>query len=216
MSRSVHVQTVNGVPEPVAGVADLMSTFSGRWALCGGWAVDAWIGRQTRNHDDIDIAVFQGDERALFEHLPGWQLVAHDAKLADDSGKPWDGGPLVLPAHIHTRPPGSGRRLPRRVNAAAKQGFGVEFQFEERAGDEWPVSREPDITLPLSRCVRPSSWGLPTLVPEVLLFYKARDLRRRDGIDFQALLPVLGDEQRRWLRDAIERLGHPWLSQLSP
>ena len=53
------------------------------------------------------------------------------------------------------------------------------------------------------------------MVPEVLLFYKARELRRRDKLDFLALLPHLTVEQRDWLRNAISLVGHPWLSQLS-
>ena len=46
------------VPETLARVADLMSAFRPKWSLCGGWAADAWLGRQTRDHADIDIAVF--------------------------------------------------------------------------------------------------------------------------------------------------------------
>ena len=57
--------------------------------------------------------------------------------------------------------------------------------------------------------------GLPTVVPEVLLFFKSRELRRRDKLDFLALLPHLGEEQRGWLAGAISLAGHPWLPQLS-
>jgi hypothetical protein len=67
----------------------------------------------------------------------------------------------------------------------------------------------------LNRCLRQSPWGLPAVVPEVLLLYKAGDLRRRDKLDFLALLPHLTDEQRDWLRNAISLVGHPWLTNLS-
>jgi hypothetical protein len=69
--------------------------------------------------------------------------------------------------------------------------------------------------------IQTSPWGVPTVVPEVLLFYKGcpQDdlgfLRRRDKLDFLALLPHLTREQREWLREAISLVGHPWLAQLS-
>ncbi len=57
--------------------------------------------------------------------------------------------------------------------------------------------------------------GLPTVVPDVLLFFKALELRRRDRVDFSALLPLLSEGQRDWLREALARVGRPWLPQLA-
>jgi hypothetical protein len=193
-----------------------MSTFRPRWSLCGGWAVDAWLGRQTRDHPDVDIAVFQDDQRALLDHLAGWQLIAHDPQVADDTSEPWDGRHLDLPAHIHGRPPGARGRLPDRLDAPTQSGFSLDIQLNERSDRDWVFSRAPRITMPLRRCVHQSAWGLPALVPEVILFYKASELRRRDKLDFLALLPHLTDEQRDWLRNAISLVGHPWLARLSP
>ncbi len=190
-----------------------MATYRGAWSICGGWAVDAWLGRLTRDHADVDIAVFQGDERALLDHLAGWQLIAHDANVDGGTSELWDGRRLDLPAHIHGRL--SDERLPDRVDAATEQGFGLDIQLSERSGADWVFSREPRVTMPLRRAVVQSAWGLPTLAPEALLFYKAGDLRRRDKLDFLALLPHLTAEQRGWLRDAVSLVGHPWLAQLS-
>jgi hypothetical protein len=189
-----------------------MSGFRPSWFLCGGWAVDAWLGRQTRDHADFDIAVFQDDQRAIFDHLAGWQLIAHDNHVADDSSEPWDGRTLDLPAHIHARP---------------DDGFTFEVILSERSGRDWVFSREPRITMPLRRCARRSAWGLPTVVPEVILFYKANppawrdlprpDIRPHDELDFLALLPHLTEQQRHWLCAALSLVhpGHPWLARLS-
>jgi len=221
LSTSVSHQTTNHVPEPVARVADLMSTFGPRWALCGGWAVDAWLGRETRDHGDVDIAVFIQDQRALFEHLPGWQLLAHDPVFNVDSpgtnAEWWDGRRrLHDPCHIHARPPEFSGPMPEGGLAWAKDGFTLEFYLNDRSDDEWLLSREPRVSMPLQQAVRRSAWGVPALVPEALVFYKAADLRRRDKLDFAALLPELTDEQRDWLRNAISLVGHPWSAQLSP
>ena len=215
MSNSVSRQAANHVPEPVAPIAEVMAGFRAPWALCGGWAIDAWLGRQTRDHGDIDILVFIQDQQALFDYLAGWQLVAHDPHTSDDTAEPWDGRPLGLPGHLHGRL-NTGEGLPERVNAAAQQGFSLDIQLNDRSGDDWILPRQPRISLPLRNGVQRSPWDLPTAVPEVLLFFKACDLRRRDKLDFLGLLPHLTAEQRDWLRDAISLIGHPWLSQLSP
>jgi hypothetical protein len=204
-----------------------MSAFPRVWTLSGGWAVDAWLGRQTRDHADVDIAVFQDDQGAIFDHLAGWQLIAHDSQVAGDSAEPWDGRPLVLPAHIHARPPEARRRLPGRLDAPTQVGFNFEVLLNERSGVDWVFSREPRVTLPLRRSVRQSAWGVPTLVPEAILFYKAtayfaveelQGRRSQDEPDFVVLVPHLTEERLHWLREAISLVhpDHPWLSQLSP
>jgi hypothetical protein len=169
-----------------------MSTFEPRWFLCGGWALDAWFGRQTRDHADVDIAVFQDDQRALFDHLAGWRLIAHDPDVAGDTTEPWGGRHLDLPAHIHCRPSGA---APAAPETGRGPGFNLEVLLNERSGRDWVFSREPHVTMPLRLCARQSGWGLPTLVPEVLLFYKAtayfgeemQDRRPQDEPDFLAL-----------------------------
>lgn len=186
-----------------------MSTFRSWWALCGGWAVDAWLGQQTRGHEDTDVTVFREDQRAVFDHLRGWELVAHDTPDAEHTD-PWDGRPLAHPAHVHAR---------------AHDGFDLEVLVNERSADEWILSREPLVALPLPHAARRSTWDLPTVTPEVVLFYKAtayfgtegsRDAR--DETDFIALLPQVAETQRTWLMEAITLVhpGHPWLVRFPP
>ncbi len=203
------------IPAAIARVTRIMAGYRGAWALCGGWAVDASLGAPSRDHADIDIAVFCGDEALVLEHLEGWQLVAHDPTVADDTADPWTGRPLVLPAHVHARPPGDGA-LPDRVDGAAQQGFELDIQFNARDGGAWVFSREPRIMLPLGRCIVPSPWGVPAVSAEVALFYKAAETRRRDERDFANLFPHLGAETLAWLREAIALAcpSHHWLNWL--
>ncbi len=198
------------VPEPVARVVALMSTFQPWWSLCGGWAVDAWLGRPTRDHHDVDLTVFVDDQSALFDHLTGWRLVAHDQQVDGDTLEPWSGRPLELPAHVHAR---------------SEDGVDLEVLVNARSGGNWLLDLEHGLTLPLGRCVGESAWGVPTVVPEVLLFYKATayfgvpriEDRPQDEGDFRALLPLLDAGPRAWLRQAVAliRPGHPWLIPLA-
>lgn len=207
-----------------------MSTFDRAWALCGGWAVDSWLGRVTREHGDIDITVFHDDQRALFEHLADWNLVAHDAD-EPQAIAPWTGRALVLPAHIHAREPGAAnaelvKRWVTPPYSQAKDGRDFEFILNQSSGSEWVFADEPRIAVRVAECVRESPWGLPTLAPEGLAFFKATAYfgqkrlwaRPHDVSDFEALTALLDSGQRGWLRDSITTLHpeHPWLPQLSP
>lgn len=222
------------VPEAVARVAETMAAYPGRWALCGGWAVDAWLDGETRDHGDIDVGVFIDEAQTLFDHLAGWELVGHDA-FTDNTNQLWDGRLLPLPAHLHGRIARPGEKIPIDGPLLADRGFGAEFVFNERTNaDEWVLyftppdgkgpTREPVVTIAFDRGVRESRYGVPTLVPEAVLFYKATAykgtrhyLRSRDHQDFERLLPRLGDEQRAWLADAIAMVDaeHPWLGVLA-
>src|SRR5260221_13517298 len=120
--------TANHVPEPVAVLAEQMGSYPAPWALCGGWAIDAWLGRESREHGDIDLSVFVQDQRALYEHLRGWQLLAHDAKWEPgDNDQWWDGRKRINhPAHIHGRPPELGGGMPEGGIARTEDGFSLD------------------------------------------------------------------------------------------
>jgi hypothetical protein len=214
------------VPDAVTYVRDLLHGFERPWFLGGGWAVDAWLGRQTRDHWDVDIAVFHDDQHAIFEHFPGWALVGHAPDVADDTTEQWNGRHLDLPAHIHVPKLGS----PLATSTTATHtAFEFEFLLVERAGHEWVLNREPYVAVPLERCISQSSWGLLAEAPELVLFYKAGGdrspaevaargdvVRPQDEQDFRALLPILTGAQRSWLREALGTVqtGHSWLAHL--
>jgi hypothetical protein len=210
-----------------------MANYPGRWVLSGGWAVDAWLGRETREHGDIDVTVFLDERQTLYEYLTDWELVSHDA--FKETNEPWDGRPLPLPSHLHARIARPNEPIPLNEPLYADRGFYTEFVFNELTpGDEWVLyftppdgkgpTRKPIVTIPLDRGVRESRYGVPTLVPEAVLFYKAtayKDtrnyMRRRDHIDFERLVPKLTRDERAWLREAIGLVeaNHPWLGVLA-
>lgn len=214
-------QATVAVPEAVAYVRDLLAGFGAPWALCGGWAADGWLGRQTREHFDVDIAVFHQDQAAVFAHFPGWALVGHDPNVPDDTTEPWNGRHLDLPAHIHVPEWGSPLAGPETAKHAE---FEFEFLLDEATDDHWVLNGDFGVTIDRRHAIRTSRWGVPTAAPVVVLFYKgrgndpsdARPIRPRDEQDFFALLPTLTDPDRGWLRESLGtvRPDHPWLPHL--
>lgn len=171
-----------------------MSGYVQPWWVAGGWAIDAFIGAPSREHGDIDIAVLRRDQRVLRNYLRDWQL----RKVVDGSIQLWgEEEVLELPIHeIH-------------ANSGDAQ---LEFLLNEAEGDRWVYRRNNAISMPLPRLTVRSAWGVPSLCPEVVLLYKAKQPTQRDHDDFARVLPILDAQARKWLASALIAChpGHEW------
>jgi hypothetical protein len=180
-----------------------MRSFEGTWFVIGGWAVDIWLGRRSRDHGDVDIGLFRDEEALLFSKLPDWRMVGHDTPDADHDD-PWDGSPLGFPAHVH----------------ATRRGWPeLDFNFNEREGAVWIVQRDPQVAVSIWSALRESPLGLYVLAPELVLWHKARgEIRERDQRDFENLVPEMSRASRAWLARSLTStdVQHPWLLQLTP
>jgi hypothetical protein len=189
--RLEHLDDVARVIRP------LMAGFAAPWCVAGGWALDLFLGRMTRPHADVELAVFRRDQGLLHGQFRGWTLE----KFVDGQRQAWgEAERLELPVHeIHGRP-SDGPPGP------------IEFLLNERDGANWVFRRDPRIVLPLDRVIVDSASGVAALAPEIVLLFKAKSLRAKDECDFHAALAALGNDRRQWLRAALEvcHPNHPW------
>lgn len=185
------------------GVRTLFDGFGAPWWIAGGWAIDLFLGRQTREHGDIDLAVLRSDQPRLQRHLRDWDVnVAHDGALT-----PWaDGDWLVAP------------RWQFWVRRNADAAWAFEVFLEDSRDGEWRFRRDQSIALPLERFGAATAEGIPIIAPEIALLYKAARApeNERNRRDFAAAAPALDAAARAWLRDALAALypGHEWIEQL--
>ena len=143
------------------------------WWVCGGWAIDLFLGRQTRDHADLDIGCFRQDA-PWFQGLPEWSgSGAHAGKL--HSLAVGD----ALPLHIDSL-------WFARVGATT---WGFQLMLETRRGADWVFRRDAAIT----RSVADLWWtigdGLRVMRPEIQMLYKAKDPRPQDEMDLSNVLP---------------------------
>ena len=177
----------------VENVRRRLAGFSCRYWIAGGWAVDMFLGGQTRPHKDIEIALARADQRALLSlpHLEKIEVVKNRQRQT------WEGEELVLPVH--------------ELYASFTDGGVLEILLNEFDAENWIYRRDARITLPKSNFVT------DVLPIGVALLFKSKNPRPEDGHDFNAVREKLSPEQRRWLREAIT-LGdaaHPWLEKLA-
>src|SRR5204862_6722314 len=87
---------------------------------------------------------------------------------------------------------------------------------EPSEADAWVCRRDESIRLPYEQVIEHTDTGIPYGRPEIVLLFKAKHTRDRDERDFEAVLPRLEPERRRWLAHALGRVhpGHPWIARL--
>jgi hypothetical protein len=73
-----------------AAVAGILEPFDGPWWICGGVAIDLFLGQQTREHHDIDVAVFRDHWPSVEDALAGWEFrVGTNQVWARKPDGPW-------------------------------------------------------------------------------------------------------------------------------
>ena len=177
---------------------EVMRDFHGRWGIAGGWAIDLYLGHETRAHHDVDIAVLREDQAALRRLLEGVSVT----KVVKRELIEWAAGETLAPP-IH------------EIHATWPDESQLEFLLDERQGRDWVYRRDARIRLPMANAFLERD-ATPFLAPEVVLLYKSKGTGPKDDDDFQRVVPRLGADQRGWLRGALLLTSpdHHWLSAL--
>ncbi|MGY4981543.1 nucleotidyltransferase domain-containing protein [Streptomyces sp. 900105755] len=182
-------------------VADRLGGVGGPWCVAAGWALDLFRGEQSRPHGDLEIAVPVAGFAEVRDRFPEYVFDAVG------SGRVWAAaGEEALAATHQTwaRDPVSGRFL-----------FDV-FR-EPHEGSTWICRRDESLRLPYGAIIERTADGIPYLVPELVLLFKAKEPRPKDHADFDGVLPLLSRARRDALRAWLTRAhpGHPWSAKLT-
>jgi hypothetical protein len=188
----------------LAELASLFSRAEFPWWLAGGHAIEHVVGRTLRKHNDIDILVLRRDQAEVRDLLDGFECW-----IADPPGR------LRLWAH--------GEILPRSAHDVwcrqrGSRSWSLQLLFDEADGEDWVSRRDVRVKRPINKLNCVGVYRIPTVVPEVQLFYKAKRPRPKDQIDFETTVPLLGNEQRAWLAKSISLAygaDHSWVGRLT-
>lgn len=198
----------------IEAVDRVMAGFFRPWFVSGGWAIDLFVGQVTREHEDREVGVFRPDQAGLREHLSRRALFK--AVTGPEGGRwvPWaEDEWLELPVHqILARPSGLGAPVTEQDRSPEE----FEFFLNEAEDGVWRCRQSTEITRPAKQIYRVSNSGIPFLVPEIQLLYKAKWHREKDEHDFQTALPRMSRAQRAWLKAGLEVIhpADPWLATL--
>ena len=162
------------------------------------------VGHVIRKHSDIDVLFLRRDHLAVRE-----LLIACDCWAADPPGK------------LRKWP--MGERLGDDVHdiwcrTASQDDWRIQLMLDESDGSDWVSRRDNGIRAPIQDIARTTSTGVRYLAPHIQLYYKAKNLRDKDEVDFDAVLGSGISVDKSWLRNAISRsygAQHPWLERFT-
>jgi hypothetical protein len=170
------------------------------WCVTAGWALELFRGEQTRDHEDLDIAVSADCFDALRRALGEFELFV----VGEGVARAMTADALAAYHQTWVRDPASGK-------------WRVDIFREPWERDTWVYRRDPRIRMPISDALGYTSDGIPYMQPEIVLLFKAKRPGPKDEADFAALLPLLDASKRGWLTEVLGLVhpGHRWLSALT-
>ncbi|WP_305752636.1 nucleotidyltransferase domain-containing protein [Mammaliicoccus sciuri] len=177
----------------------LMKNFKKSWFIAGGWALDLYIGKKTRHHEDIEIGIFRNDQLYLKDYFKGWKFK----KIVNGQVYEWRDEILELPIHeVYV--------FNENTNEQ------IEILLNELNNNEWVYRRDLRITKPLNTTFSYTDLGIPYLNPEIVLLFKTSHTREKDNQDFKFFINQLNDKKREWLSKNLKLTNpnHKWIDYL--
>jgi hypothetical protein len=196
------------------------------YAICGGLAIDLFLGYESRNHGDIDILAYWNDRNSIILYIQskgyhvyemlGGGLAHHITDINNQQCKkrnifcstndcelvhltPTDEKDIYIIEFFHI--------------GQSKLNF-IEFLFNDKDEKSFLYARNKDIKRALNKAILHND-DISYLAPELLLLYKSTDVER-EGYqqDFDLTYSKMSDEQKDWLRNSLKIMypdGHKWM-----
>lgn len=167
----------------IASLKHIMHDADFDWYLAGGIALDEFLGRKTRDHEDTDILVnFKYLERIL-DFFKNYKV--YTAR----------NGSLSLSALINIKSTDS-----LWIANDENESFIIQILFFEEEAGHWVYKRDNTIRKRIEEIYFVKS-DMKIIQPEIQLLYKmdSSDVREKDLYDYHNVYPVLEERQKAWL-----------------
>ncbi len=209
-------------------VQKLLSHLKIPYFYIGGWGIDLFLGRVTRDHGDVEVTIYRYQQEKLFSWARSAEIVdaGYTLHVVDPPGTAnipiWDGQHLEDPIH--------------QLQLYCKGERIVDFMLSDLDisnpdSPTWQFRRDPVIQTPKSQIewlyVANSAYeaycpqymlSLPYHAPEILLLYKAKRNAEKDRVDRNRAWSKMDLTQKEWLVRALRQYNfkHQWLDDLLP
>ncbi len=176
--------------EPCHRVAGIMSKFGFSWFIAGGWALDLFLNRETRVHDDIEIGIYRKNQMQLYRFFGKDKkyYINNKSRIGKHEKLEWKKEYLRSPIH---------------ELYVERGGFELEILLNEADDTGWVYRRNEKIRLDGQKAVRFTEDRIPYLSPEIVALYKTGEMRGKDIVDISNALAAMTESQKTWLFGSI-------------
>ena len=204
----------------------LLSGHGFEYAFCGGFAIDLFLGYESRPHGDIDITAYWQDRDIIIKHM---QSLGYDVYEIIGGGK----GHHITDINTQYRLKNNifcckkDCTLPKFTKTEEDDIYIIdvldiyqseldflEFIFNHKNDTHFIYSRNSRIRHSLDDAVLYNN-GVPYLAPEICLLYKSTSVDRPGyRQDYKLAAKAMNQRQKKWLNDALKTAnpkGHIWI-----
>lgn len=174
------------------------------WCLGGGYAIELFVGRQYRAHEDVDLLIWRDELPSLRDFLKEWEVYASDPP---GHLRYWAQGE-ELGAHVHDI-------WVRALDTSEWRFQIMVMDRDQKQGcDQWLFRRDPSVRRSVEDVICESSKGVKYLAPHIQLLFKSKSMRDKDIQDFEKALPCMNNVEKRALKELLQGVynsEHPWI-----
>jgi hypothetical protein len=197
------------------------------YAFCGGYAIDLFLGYESRKHGDLDVSVYWKDRNSLisFMHFLGFSVyemlgegkahlitdIADQKRVKRNIFCCMDDCELV---YIRNTGEKDIFLIDFHHIGQSKLNF-IEFIFDDKSDHDFLYARNHNIKRKLEDAILRRE-GIPYLAPELCLLYKSTDTGK-EGYqqDYDLAIPHMNRNQIEWLNAALDTCyagKHQWIA----
>ncbi len=209
----------------ISSVNELLKNKNFDYAFCGGYAIDLFLGRQTRKHRDIDILAYWEDRDSIIEYM--WSLGFEVYEMIG-------GGQTHRITDVNKQ-----MKVKRNIIAVNNCDFVwieptkssdifnidflpaeqtepnfIEFLFNDKTENDFLYARNHHVKRSLDKAIL-YNYEIPYLAPEICLLYKSTDTDRVGyQSDYDSAIKAINCEQKDWLNNSLKFMfpsGHQWI-----
>ena len=195
------------------------------WCVSGGWAIDLYLDKNTRDRCDLDISIFYPNHINCIEFFldnnwriegklnNGFKTIQNISDYDNNIHYFWSFPKNVTFISEYTDNNGN-RRISYNRKIQHNLDY-IEVFFDQIENGYYVYRKDKKIKRIINKAIIKKN-NINYLAPEIVLLYKSGSLSDKNITDFNVVISSLSIEQKKWLKKSLISIynDHKWIKSL--